>query len=100
MDSVTTDRRSAFPWSGEATLLAALILLRTVVFTTLKWLRFRSFLATEWQDSAAALQIVWHTAHGHWFFQQITGERFLGHFEPIFLLPAAAYAFARMGSSN
>ena len=81
-----------FSWNREAALLAALILLRTVVFTTLKWLRFRSFFAVEWQDSAAVLQIIRHTAHGNWFYQHITGECFLGHFEPIFLLPSAVYA--------
>lgn len=79
-------------WNAEIVLLTALILLRTIVFTALKWFRFRSFFAIEWQDSAASHQIIWHTAHGNWFYQHITGEYFLGHFEPIYLIPAAVYA--------
>lgn len=76
----------------ELLALVGLILARTLVFTVLKWLRFRSFFAIEYQDSAAAHQLIWHTAHLRLFYQNMTGEYFLGHFEPIYLVPALAYA--------
>ncbi len=78
----------------DLALLAALIAARTAVFTTLNWLQFRSFYAIEWQDTATALQIIYQTAHGHWFYQSITGEVFFGHVQPIYALLAAAYALA------
>ncbi len=74
--------------------LAALIAVHAAAFTALNWLQYRRFYAVEWQDEAAALQIVRQTAHGHWFYQSLTGEVFFGHVQPIYALVAAAYALA------
>ena len=76
---------------SEQGIVWGMVLARTAVFTTLCQLRYRSFFANEWQDVAAANQIAYQTAHGHPFFQTLTDQYFLAHFQPIYLLAALPY---------
>lgn len=68
-----------------------MIAAHAIVFTALCYLRYRSLFACEWQDVAAANQIAYQTAHGHPFYQSLTEQYFLAHFQPIYFLIAIPY---------
>ncbi len=78
-------------WLGEDGLVAIMVGVHAVAFTVLCYLRYRSFFAYEWEDLAAANQIAFHTAKGRFFYQSITEQYFLAHFQPIYLLLALPY---------
>ena len=89
------------PDSGErrATMLcgAALALgiaAYTAVFTALAVLRYRAFYAYDWGDLAGINQVMWSTVHGRPFFQTVTEQHFMGHFQPMLAVLCVPYFLA------
>lgn len=77
--------------SGQTACLAVGIGIYTVIFTILAVLRYRAFYSYEWTDLAGINQVIWSTAHGGWFFQSVTGQYFMGHFQPVLALLCVPY---------
>ena len=78
----------------EAAVLTMGIGAYTAAFTALAVLRYRSFYAHDWQDLAGINQAMWSAAHGQWFFQTVTEQHFMGHFQPVLALGCLPYLLA------
>ena len=78
----------------ETAWLALGIATYTGVFTVLAVLRYRSLFAYEWGDLAGINHLMWSTTHGRPFFQSVTEQYFMGHFQPILALLAVPYWIA------
>ncbi len=76
--------------------LAAGVAVYTLVFSGLAARRYRSFYAYEYTDLAGANQMMWRTVHapGRPFFQTVTEQYFMGHFQPLLALLCLPYAAA------
>jgi len=77
--------------SGQIACLVLGIGAYTILFTSLAVLRYRAFYSYEWTDLAGINQVMWSAVHGDWFFQSVTDQYFMGHFQPILALLCIPY---------
>ena len=89
----TPEHKLARTTPVDAAVLALGVGAYTAVFTTLAALRCRSFYAYDWGDLAGINQVMWSAVHGRWFFQTVTEQYFMGHFQPILALLCVPYFF-------